>query len=245
MDSVFTGNNQGIEAGYGGPDITVSQSVLYRNTHQDRSKYADHRWTPISATVTTVALGAYVGHISANHLVLHENGDNVRNYDGSIPWSQETERSMSSNSLTNDADLGWSNVETSPDSPSLVNRCICCAARPGFNEGPDGLPLGLALQPVTLRDAKTTAISMAMDLWTSNDIDLFCAETHSAEPDLTYDFTGDGLVDDADRDEFILRVLEHDLRRLKPRRCIQLGRSRPSLRTRRIRGRYRRQLGLG
>ena len=101
-DSVFIGNNQGIEAGYGAPDVTVTQSVIVGNKN---------RVDPQSQVTAGIrfgdgyngASGNYEGHISASHVVLHDNGDNVRNFDGTIPGPQAGAIDLTQ-SLVNDID---------------------------------------------------------------------------------------------------------------------------------------------
>ncbi len=201
-DSVFVGHNQGIEAGYGAPEITVSQSVLYQNRQQ-----IDPR-TPITAGLRfgdgyDGRLGAYEGHIAADHVVLYENGDNVRNYDGSIPGPKEGAIEVT-RSLTNDVDVdGQAGNITGP--PLFGPQMHLLRGSPGFTSGPDGLPIGRSLRPVRVLTAPDFNDDGVVD---HGDVDLFCAAMRSAEPDRRFDFTGDGVVDESDRDQFILRMLD-------------------------------------
>lgn len=101
-DSVFIGNNQGVEAGYQMPDLRVSHSVIFDNNNK-----ADAA-SPITAGIRfgdgyNGSNGAYLGHITAINNVVHDNFDNVRNFDGSIPGPKEGAIDITY-SMTNDPD---------------------------------------------------------------------------------------------------------------------------------------------
>ena len=198
---MFIGNNQGVEAGYGSPDVQVSRSVLYGNNNQVDPD------NPVTAGLRfgdsyDGRLRPYEGYITASHLVIHSNGDNVRNYDGSIPGPQDGAIDIS-NSLTNDADVDGQNGNFA-GIPLFGPQMHLLRGSPGFTDGPDGLPLGRIVQPVRFVVGPDFNGDGVVD---HRDVDLFCSELRSAIPDMTYDLTRDGVVDEADRDEFILRIL--------------------------------------
>ena len=204
-DSVFLGNNQGVEAGYGGPNVTVTQSVIVgnRNTVDPRS--------PITAGLRfgdgyDGSNGNYTGHITATYDVLYENGDNVRNYDGTIPGPQPGAIDITA-SLANDVDAtDPSNLVGTPVfSPSMY----LLRGSAGFAAGPDGLPLG-RVTPATVidfvvpgrGDFNNDGVIDAVDM------DLLCAAMHQDDPPPQFDLTSDGVVNDQDRDAMVFNELK-------------------------------------
>ncbi len=141
-DSVFMHNNQGVEAGYGSPDVTVSNSVIVRNDNQ-----ADPN-SQITAGLRfgdgyNGSNGDYTGHITARGVVLYDNGDNVRNYDGTIPGPKPGAIDITQ-SLTNDPD--YDSVPTNLTGiPVFGPRMHLLRGSAGFTAGADGLPLGRTL----------------------------------------------------------------------------------------------------
>ena len=208
VDSVFRHNNQGVEAGYGSPDVTVTHSVLVSNDNQTDPQ------SPITAGLRfgdgyDGSNGAYEGHITASQLVLYDNGDNVRNYDGgSNPPGPQPGAIDITQSLTNDPD--YDSVPTNLTGiPVFGPRMHLLRASAGFTAGSEDLPLGRTLPTVSAE--LTVAIRgdfNADGIVDESDIDLLWAEIRAADPDLRFDLTGDGLVNDQDRDEMILGVLQ-------------------------------------
>jgi hypothetical protein len=204
-DSVFTGNNQGVEAGYGGPLVTVTQSVMVDNRNQVDPG------SPITAGLRfgdgyNGSNGNYTGHITAVYDVLHNNGDNVRNYDGTIPGPQAGAIDITS-SLANDADAtDPSNLSGQPVfSPSMH----LLRGSAGFTAGPDGMPLGRVVPATRFSFVIPSSGDFNGDgTIDAADIDLLCAALNSADPASIYDLTGDGVVDEADRDEMIFGRLQ-------------------------------------
>ena len=204
-DSVFMGNNQGVEAGYGGPQLTVTQSVIVgnRNTVDPGS--------PITAGVRfgdgyNGSNGDYTGHITATYDVLFDNGDNVRNYDGTIPGPQPGAIDITS-SLANDVDAtDPSNLSGLPVFSPTMHLLRGSA---GFTAGPEGLPLGRVV-PVTVYDFVVPGSGDFNDdgVIDAADMDLLCIAMHQADPLQRYDLTGDGLVDERDRDEMVFGQLQ-------------------------------------
>ncbi len=137
-DSVVRHTNQGVEAGYGSPDLSVLNSVIV-----DVDSQAD----PDSLLNAGVRFGdgydgrngSYRGHITASEIVVWNSGDNIRNYDGEIPGPQIGAIEVS-NSLTNDADFDGVN-ENVGGIPLLSNSMHLLRGSAGFTMA-DGLPIG-------------------------------------------------------------------------------------------------------
>ncbi len=205
-DSVFRHNNQGVEAGYGGPDVTVTHSVMVSNNNQTDPE------SPITAGLRfgdgyDGSNGAYTGHITARENVLHDNGDNVRNYDGSIPGPQPGAIDITQ-SLTNDSEYDQLSNNLA-GIPVFGPRLHLLRGSAGFAAGSEGLPLGRALPATSVEFTVGLRGDFNADGTVDDvDIDLLWAETRAIEPDPSFDLTGDGLVDQADRDEMIFGVLQ-------------------------------------
>ncbi len=204
-DSVFMANNQGVEAGYGGPNVTVTQSVIVgnRNTVDPNS--------PITAGLRfgdgyDGSNGDYTGHITATNDVLYANGDNVRNYDGTIPGPQPGAIDITS-SLANDPDAtDPSNLTGEPVfSPSMH----LLRASVGFTAGPDGMPLGRVVPATSFQFVVPGSGDFNDDgVIDASDIDLLCAAINQVDPSLVYDLNSDGQVDAQDRDVMIFTQLQ-------------------------------------
>jgi len=204
-DTVVQGANQGIEAGYGGPLVTATRSVVVRNQTKVDPK------TPITAGLRfgdgyDGSNGAYTGKITASYLVLADNGDNVRNYDGSIP-GPKPDALVITNSLANDPDA------TDPSNlsgvPVFSRDMHLLRGSAGFTAGPEGMPVG---RPVPSRSVEFRVGSPAdfnqdgkVDV---ADVDLFCAAMQSPQPEAKFDLNGDGRVNEVDRDALILDYLK-------------------------------------
>ena len=146
FDSVFRRNNQGVEAGYGSPDLNVSSSVII-----DNLTTAD----PDSQITAGVRFGdgydgsngAYRGHVTATNLVVWNNGDNIRNYDGTIPGPQAAAIDIAY-SLTNDEDY-----DDDPGNvtgiPVLGRSMHLLRGSAGFAGTESGLPLGREVSVVS------------------------------------------------------------------------------------------------
>ena len=138
-DSVFIGNNQGVEAGYRDPDLFVTNSVIFNNRND-----ADPD-SPITAGVRfgdgyDGSNGSYTGHITAANLVVHDNGDNVRNWDGEIGAPQPDAIDLT-NSLTNDADYD-DDLGNRSGVPVFGPQMHLLRGSAGRNAGNDGLDVG-------------------------------------------------------------------------------------------------------
>ncbi len=204
-DTVVQRANQGIEAGYGGPMVTVTRSVVVANRTQVDPK------APINAGLRfgdgyDGSNGAYTGKITASYMVLADNGDNVRNYDGSIPGPKPGALVVT-NSLANDPDA--SDPSNLSGVPVFGRRMHLLRGSAGFTAGPDGMPLG---RPVPARSVLFRVGSPAdfnedgkLDV---ADVDLFCAAMQSPQPEGRFDLNGDGLVNEADRDMLIVDYLK-------------------------------------
>ncbi|MEZ6118402.1 MAG: DNRLRE domain-containing protein [Pirellulaceae bacterium] len=146
INSVFTRNNQGIEAGYGGPNVTVQDSATVRN---DAGFDTD---APITAGIRfgdgyDGNNGAYTGHIDADNVVSFDNDVNGRNYDGSIPGPQAGALDIT-NSLTNDADYDGADGNLA-GVPVFSRSMHLLRGSAGFTAGPDGLPMGRTIPAVS------------------------------------------------------------------------------------------------
>ena len=145
-DSVFIGNNQGVEAGYGSPEVIVTNSVLFDN---------DNTSDPDALITAGLRFGDgydgsngdYEGHVTASNLAIHDNGDNVRNYDGTIPGPQGGAIDISF-SLTNDVDFDedFANSQGVPVFGPFMHLLRSSA---GLSAGSDGLDVGRRLPPTT------------------------------------------------------------------------------------------------
>ena len=141
-DSVLLHNNQGVEAGYGSPEVSVRNSVIVSNDNRSDPG------TPITAGIRfgdgyDGRLGAYLGHIAATGNVLHDNGDNVRNFDGSIPGPQPGAIDITY-SLTNDPDFDASTGNTVGD-PLLGPFMHSLRGSAGSSAGENGITMGRLL----------------------------------------------------------------------------------------------------
>jgi hypothetical protein len=205
-DSVFIGNNQGLEAGYGSPALTASRSVVVGNRHQ-----VDPRF-PITAGLRfgdgyDGSNGDYTGHITASYLVLADNGDNVRNYDGTIPGPQPGAIEVTS-SLANDADAN--DPSNLAGVPVFGPEMHLLRGSAGFTAGPDGLPVGRMLPPTVLTFVVPSGASGDFNADGSvdeMDLNLFCAALAGGNPSPAFDLTGDGVVDADDRDDLVQNQL--------------------------------------
>ena len=151
-DSVFIGNNQGVEAGYLMPNVLVTNSVLFAN---DNTSDPD---TPITAGLRfgdgyDGSNGDYLGHITASNLAIHDNGDNVRNYDGTIPGPQAGAIDISF-SLTNDVDYDG-DFANSQGVPVFGPFMHLLRGSAGLAAGSDGLDVGRRL-PANTREFTIT-----------------------------------------------------------------------------------------
>lgn len=141
VDTVVTGANQGFEAGYGGPDLTLQNSVTIRNDNKIPND-------PSSDSVINAGIrfgdgyngsnGAYTGHITATNMVVHDNEDNIRNFDGTGPQAGAIEITYS---MTNDADYNSAtgNISGVPVFGPFMHLLRGSA---GLNAGSDGETIG-------------------------------------------------------------------------------------------------------
>ena len=199
-DSVLIGNNQGVEAGYGGPQVSVTQSVLVRN---------QNRTDPNSRITSGLRFGDgydgrngnYTGHIAAAYLVLHDNGDNIRNYDGTLPGPQDGAIDIR-DSLTNDPD------ENAPSNrngiPIFGPWMHLLRGAVGFDAGPDGMPLGRPIPTVVWSRPAPSGDFNEDGQRDATDIHLLCQALRVGSDNFTYDLNGDGQVDTEDRNTLIL-----------------------------------------
>ena len=203
-DSVFIGNNQGVEAGYGAPDVSVTQSVIVRNRN---------RVDPASQVTAGIRFGDgydgrngdYRGHVSAAFVVVHGNGDNVRNHDGTIPGPQEGAVDVT-HSLTNDTDV--SDPSNLNGIPVFSHSMHLLRGSAGFDAGPEGTPLGRPVPVVTWNMSRVPLDGDFNDdgVVNSADVDQFCEQLQTAT-DPTFDLNHDGEIDETDRDILILDFL--------------------------------------
>lgn len=202
LDSVFTRSNQGVEAGYGGPQVTLTQSVI------TRSKNQVDPGSPINAGLRfgdgyNGSNGAYTGHITARYDVIWDNGDNVRNFDGKGPKAGAIDIK---DSLANDVDA------TDPSNlsgvPVFSRSMHLLRGSAGFSQGPENMPLGRPVPAMRV----SVVVSVGADFNDDGqvnvaDIDLFCAALQSQSSDTRFDLNQDGLLDAADRDAMIFDEL--------------------------------------
>ena len=201
-DSVFVGNNQGVEAGYGSSDLNISQSVITGNTNDIDLD------NPITAGLRfgdsyDGRNGEYEGQITAEFLVLSGNGDNVRNHDGSIP-GPKTGAIEITRSLTNDVDFTTNgNLAGIPVFGPTMHLLRASA---GFADGPEGLPLGRAIHPTSFVFSPAAPADFNGDgVLSAEDIDLLCGKIGSDDGE--FDVNSDGVVDASDRDTMIFDYL--------------------------------------
>lgn len=108
VDTVVTGTNQGFEAGYGGPQLSIANSVAVRvdnvivnDPSSDSAVNAGIRY----GDGYNGSNGEYTGQITAVNNVVHDNQDNIRNYNGPPPRPVlPADRINITYSMTNDAD---------------------------------------------------------------------------------------------------------------------------------------------
>jgi hypothetical protein len=204
-DSVVIGANQGIEAGYGSPDVTVRQSVIFGNRTTLDPEF------PITAGLRfgdgyDGSIDDYLGHITAAYDVLHDNGDNVRNYDGTIPGPKPGAIDIT-NSLANDPDaVDPSNLTGVPVFGVGMHLLRGSA---GFTAGPDGMPVG-RIVPATIVEFVVPGAGDFNDdgALDAVDLGLLCAAILAADPAAEFDLTGDGQVDQLDRDSMVFDQLQ-------------------------------------
>ena len=201
-DSVFIGNNQGVEAGYGSPNLNISQSVITGNRNDIDPG------NPITAGLRfgdsyDGRNGDYEGQITAEYLVLSDNGDNVRNHDGSIPGPKAGAIEITQ-SLTNDVD--YSANGNLAGIPVFGPAMHLLRASAGFADGPDGLPLGRVIHPTSFVFSPASPADFNGDgVLSADDIDLLCGKMGSE--DAEFDLNSDGIVDDSDRDMMVFDYL--------------------------------------
>jgi hypothetical protein len=141
VDTVVTGSNQGFEAGYGSPDLTITNSVSVR---VDNILIND----PSSDSAVNAGIrfgdgymgsnGDYEGHITATNTVVHDNQDNIRNFDGDGPVPGAIDITYS---MTNDADYNAAtgNITGVPVFGPFMHLLRGSA---GINAGSDGETIG-------------------------------------------------------------------------------------------------------
>ncbi len=204
-DSVFTANNQGIEAGYGAPDVRVTQSVLVANdNHTDAG-------SPITAGLRfgdgyDGRNGPYLGQITASELVLWDNDDNVRNWDGSIGGPKPGAIDID-HSLANDEDAPPEAGNT--DGVPVFGRAMhLLRGSAGFSAGPQGLPVG---RPPVITSRRIVVLPPAdfnndgrID---AADIDLLCAAIDARSAESVFDLNDDGAVDLGDQQTLVQDIL--------------------------------------
>ena len=205
-DSVFLRNNQGLEAGYGSPQLEVENSVVVRN---------DSKNDPDAQITSGLRFGdgydgsngAYEGNIRAIDLVLSDNGDNVRNYDGSLPGLSEGAISIT-NSLTNDVDYDQDegNQVGVPVFGPAMNLLRGSA---GFSSGSQGMPMGRQVAIVSMFiEGADVAGDFNGDLLTNeDDIYLLCEALRNGTDDMTFDLNNDQMITTADHDVMIFDIL--------------------------------------
>lgn len=205
-DSVFLHNNQGLEAGYGRPQLDVENSVVIRN---DSSNDPD---SPVTAGIRfgdgyDGSNGAYEGHIRAVDLVLADNGDNVRNFDGSLPGPKEGAIDITS-SVTNDTDVDQE-AGNETGIPILGRSMHLLRGSAGFSTGTDNMPMGrrFAIVSRSIDTGNTVGDFNDDTLVDGDDIFLLCEALRNGTDDSAFDLNLDGTVSDADRDVLILDVL--------------------------------------
>ena len=199
-DSVLTNNNQGVEAGYGRPDVTVNNSVLLRNDF-----VADPN-TPITAGLRfgdgyDGRNGAYLGHITASHVVLHDNGDNIRNFDGTIPGPQPGAIEITS-SLTNDVDAEPINHNGVPLFGTAMHLLRNSA---GFLGDGGGLPWG---RPIPATELTISRGDVNLDGRIDDcDIDRLWRAVDEGVTESFFDLNDNGSIDALDVDTLVREIL--------------------------------------
>lgn len=203
-NSVFTRNNQGVEAGYGSPDLTVTQSVVVGNRNTIDSD------SPMTAGVRFgdgYSSREYSGQITASHLVIHDNGDNVRNWDNGNAMEHPGAIRLT-DSLANDDDFpdNLSGIPVFGPSMHLLRGSA------GFEDGPEGMPLGRVVAAATWQpnEPNLEGDFDGNGLRDLNDLGLLCAALVDAEQgavNLDFDLTRDGQLDSNDRDRMVLPIL--------------------------------------
>ncbi|MCP4193608.1 MAG: hypothetical protein GY768_23595 [Planctomycetaceae bacterium] len=200
-NSVFQKNNQGVEAGYGSPQLVVKQSVITQNTNQIDPN------SPITAGLRfgdgyDGQNGDYEGQITAEYLVISDNGDNVRNDDGTIPGARPGAIAIT-NSMTNDKEFNRTDKNTT-GIPIFSNSKHLLRGSAGFQSGPDNFPLGRSIKPKTVAFSVGSKADFNHDgQLTAEDIDLLCEQIQQDAPDFRFDLNKDARVDSRDRDELI------------------------------------------
>jgi hypothetical protein len=204
-DSVLLHNNQGAEAGYGSPQLTLRNSVIARNDSAVDPAF------PITAGIRfgdgyDGSNGAYTGHIIATDLVLADNGDNVRNFDGSIPGPQPGAIDITL-SLTNDPDYSAAgNLAGVPVlSPTMHSLRGSAGFAAGSNSMPMGRKVGMLVIPVSFGIPGDFDFDATVD---ENDIELLCQAINAGTNESKYDLTGDNVVSESDRDELVFQILK-------------------------------------
>ncbi len=202
FDSVFQRSNQGVEAGYGGPQVTLTQSVIVRSKNQVDPG------SPINAGLRfgdgyNGSNGAYTGKITARYDVLWDNGDNVRNFDGTGPKPGAIDIKES---LANDPDA--SDPSNLAGVPVFGRKMHLLRGSAGFSQGPENMPMGRPIPATRLTVVVPTGADFNNDGQVNvADVDLFCAALQSQPADLRFDLTQDGQVNEADRDALIFDQL--------------------------------------
>lgn len=145
VDTVVTGTNQGYEAGYGGPQLSIANSVAVR---VDNVLVGD----PSSDSAVNAGIrygdgyngsnGEYTGQITAVNNVVHDNQDNIRNYNGPPPRPVlPADRIDITYSMTNDSDYdaGTGNLTGVPVFGPFMHLIRGSA---GINAGSNGETVG-------------------------------------------------------------------------------------------------------
>ncbi len=145
VDTVVTGTNQGYEAGYGGPQLSITNSVAVRVDHvieNDPSSDAAVNAGIRYGDGYNGSNGAYTGQITAINNVVHDNQDNVRNYNGPPPRPVLPASVIDiTYSMTNDADYdaATGNLTGIPVFGPFMHLLRGSA---GLNAGSDGETVG-------------------------------------------------------------------------------------------------------
>jgi hypothetical protein len=141
IDTVVIGTNQGFEAGYGGPNLSIDHSVATRiNKKLDPDPNTAVNAGIRFGDVYNGSNGAYTGHITATNNVLFDSQDNVRNYDGSIPGPKAGAIDITY-SMTNDADYN-SAAGNFTGTPVFGQYMHLLRGSAGFFAGSDGETVG-------------------------------------------------------------------------------------------------------
>jgi hypothetical protein len=148
-DTVAIGTNQGYEAGYGSPRLTVDHSVATRINHEtepgDNSSAAEVTAAFRYGDGYNTTNGQYTGDLIATNSIAWDSEDNVRNWDGTGPVPGELDIT---HSLTNDPDYnsGTGNLAGVPVFGPFMHLL---RGSPGVDAGSDGLSMGRLLPPVS------------------------------------------------------------------------------------------------